>query len=137
MDPDFVLAHLWLGMAYEQKGALEEAIAEFQRAIALSGGGTETLAALGHAYAVSGNRARAQTVLDQLRAIASQKYVSPYRLSAIHVALGEARQAFEWLERACEDQSHWLVFLKVDPVFDPLRSDPRFQDLLRRVRFPP
>ena len=136
MDPDFVLAHLWLGMAYEQKGILEEAIAEFQRAIALSGSGTETLAALGHAYAVSGNRAHARTVLDQLRALASQKYVSPYRLSAIHVALGEVRQAFEWLERACEEKSHWLVFLKVDPVFDPLRSDPRFQDLLRRVRFP-
>ncbi len=114
-----------------------EAIAEFQKSIAISGRSTFLVAALGHACAVSGNRGEAMKILEELSELSKQRYVAPYFMAVIHKSLGENDQAFEWLEKAYEERSNWLVFLKVEPRLDTLRADPRFQDLLRRVGLPP
>ena len=72
-------------------------------------------------------------VLDELRELSKRRYVSSYRVAAIHLGLGETERAFEWLERAVEEHDAWLVWLKVDPVLDDLRPDPRFADLVERI----
>ena len=136
MDPNFALAHLWLGQVYEQRRTYEAAIVEFQKGISVFGGSSYALARLGHAYAVAGRRGEAQMVLNQLDELAKQKYVSPYDTAVIYAGLGEKDRAFAWLERAYEERSNSLDFLKVEPSLDPLRSDARFQDLIRRVGLP-
>jgi eukaryotic-like serine/threonine-protein kinase len=136
MDPNFALAHLWLGQADEQEKMFEKAIVEFQKGVSLSGGSTYALARLGHAYAVAGKSNEAQGILKRLNDLSKQKYVSPYDMAVIYVGLGVKGQAFTWLERAYGDRSVWLDFLNVEPQLDPLRSDPHFQDLVRRVGLP-
>jgi serine/threonine protein kinase/Flp pilus assembly protein TadD len=133
LDPNFWVAHWTLGRAYEQKAMFTEAIAEIQKAIDFSGSSPLSLAALGHTYAVSGRRAEAERVLNQLKDSSKQTYISPYGIAAIHAGLGEKDQAFLWLEKAYEERSGWLIWLRAEPGSDPLRSDPRFQDLLRRI----
>ena len=135
MDQNFFRARLWLGRAYEQKGMYEEAIAEFLKARQLDDNPI-TLAWIGHAYAASGKRSDALKVLDQLKQLSKQVYVDSYYVAAIHAALGEKDQAFELLEKAYVERSSWLSRLKVDPIFDGLRSDPRFADVVRRVGLP-
>ncbi len=132
MDPNFSRAHFNLGLAYEQKKMFPQAIAEFQKAIASSGGPLME-AALGHAYAVAGRRAEAQEVLDRLIELSKQRYVSSYQIATIYAGLGETDQAFAWLEKAYGERNNWLAYLKVDPIFDGLRSDSRFAALVRRV----
>jgi len=100
IDPSFAYAHAELGLLYEQTGMFDEAISEFQKGISLSGGGTYALARLGHAYALAGKTDDAKGILIQLRALANQKYVSPYDFAPIYTALGEKEQAFAWLETA-------------------------------------
>jgi tetratricopeptide (TPR) repeat protein len=137
MDPSFLPAHLHLGLGYEQKKMYKEAIAEFQTAISLSDGSPIYVAAVGHAYATEGRKSEALKVLDQLKELSKRRYVSAYWIAQIYAALGEKEQAFEWLRKAYEERSVWMVYLKVDPGLDPLRSDPRFQELVRRMNFPP
>jgi len=134
MDKNYGLAHRFLGLAYERKGMYAEAITELQTAISLVGGTAETKAELAYALAVSGKRDEAQKILDQLRRQSKQHYVSPYLIALIHAGLGNKEQAFEWLEKAYDDRSDLLVYLKVEPKLAGLHSDPRFQDLLRRLR---
>lgn len=98
-----------------------EAIAQYQEAVTLSGSGEYYLARLGYAYAVSGERAAAEKVLRELLELTSRSYVSPCGIVAIHAGLDERRDGF-------------LLYLKVDTFFDPLRTDPRYEDLLRRLR---
>jgi serine/threonine-protein kinase len=91
---------------------------------------------LGHAYAAAGKPAEARRILEDLHALAKKRYVLPYGFALIHIGLGENEEALEWLERACQDRNGMMAFLQVEPRFDPLRDDPRFQDLLRRMNFP-
>jgi TolB-like protein len=135
-DANFAQAHLYLGLAYEQKGMFEESIAEFQKGSSLSGGDPRMAAALGHACAVSGKKARAQSVIAELKQQSSQRYVAPFEIAVVYVGLGEKEQAFEWLEKAYRDHSPWLIWLNVDPRFDRLHGDPRYTDLLRRMGLP-
>jgi len=90
---------------------------------------------LGRGYAAAGRRAEAQKVLDQLNEFSKEKYVPAFRRAEIHAGLGENDRAFEWLEKAYEE--HFIIAIKVEPVYDPLRSDPRFADLLRRMNLQP
>ena len=136
LDPSSFPARRYLGLAYEAKGKYAEAINEFQTGVKLSGSPL-MLALLGHAYAVSGNKAEAQKVLKDLEQLQSQRYVSPYTVAAIHAGLGDQEQAFTWLERAVEERDIWLMNLKVDPVFAKLRSNRKFGDLLARIRLRP
>jgi hypothetical protein len=91
---------------------------------------------LGHAYAESGNRVEAQKVLDELNSMSQQRYVSPYGIAVVYVGLKDREQSYKWLERAYSEQNTELTFLRVDPRLDPLRDDPRFQELLKKVGFP-
>jgi serine/threonine protein kinase/tetratricopeptide (TPR) repeat protein len=133
MDPSFAPAHLYLGRAYQQNRAFPEAIAEFRKALDISEGDTNELAALGQAYAVSRRGDEALKILDQLKERSEQTYVQPMWIAVIHLGLGENDQAFDWMQKAYDDLSAWLVYLKVDPLFDPVRGDARFAALLRRV----
>ncbi|HKQ53900.1 MAG TPA: tetratricopeptide repeat protein [Pyrinomonadaceae bacterium] len=133
MEPNFYMAHLWLGLAYAHKGLFAEALEEYERATALSGGGPLVLAAEAHAHALSGEHAKARLLLDELQELSKERYVSPYYVAAVHTALGEREEAFAWLDLAYENRSEGMVWLKVDPTLDSLRSSPRFADLLRGV----
>jgi adenylate cyclase len=118
---------------YEQKGLFEQAIRELQTGMRLSADSTSALAKLAHGYALAGQRDEAQVVLKQLNALSSQRYVSPYDVAMIHVALQENDEAFAWLQTAFEQRSLWLGYLNVEPQLDPLRSDRRFRELRRRI----
>ena len=137
VEPKLYWSRLMLGWAYEQQGKYSDAIAELNQAYRLNDG-PQVLASLGHAFAVSGQRIEAQKALTDLQETAKRRYVSPYDLATIYAGLGEKEQALASLEKAYEDRSGWLaLWLKVDPKFDILRSDPRFHDLLRRIGHTP
>ena len=135
IDPNRHFTHWQLGMVYEQKRMYKEAIAEEQKAVSLSADRPINVAWLAHAYAVAGNRVEAQKLLDKLKTLAKRRYVSPHDIAIIYIGLGEKDRAFEWLEKAYAEHA-LLVNLKVDPVYDSLRSDPRFSGLVRRVGLP-
>jgi serine/threonine protein kinase/Flp pilus assembly protein TadD len=136
LEPGYYNAYLYLGQAYEQKKIYQQEIATFQKGIAQSERNPKLLSALGHAYAVSGERDKANQILAELREISQQRYVSPYLFAVVYLGLGDKDQAFVWLDKAFQDRSSFLIWLKVEPQFDSLRDDPRFQDLLRRVGLP-
>jgi serine/threonine protein kinase/Tfp pilus assembly protein PilF len=133
LDPNFFPAHRYLGLAYEQKGMFEEAITELDQAARLSGGSAQMKATLAHGYAAAGSRNEALKILNGLEETAKQAYVSPYDIATVYNALGDPNQAFRWLDRALEERSGWLVYLKVNPILDNLHSDPRFKELLQRI----
>jgi eukaryotic-like serine/threonine-protein kinase len=135
LDANFILAHQWLGLSYVQKSMYREGIAELEKAVAISPGDTLALSGLGYAYAAAGRRLEAQKVLDQLNEISKQEYVPAVYRAPIYAALGEKDKAFEWLEKAYEERS--IGDIQAVPVYDPLRSDPRFADLLRRMNLEP
>ncbi len=136
IDPNFWWGHAVIGWARLSNGQFREALTEFRRARQLQEN-FWTLAFLATGNAASGNRAEALKGLRQLKKASSQRYVSPYFLVVIYAALGERNQAFKWLEKGYQDRSGNQLTLKWDPILDPLRSDPRFEDLLRRMGLPP
>lgn len=133
MDPNFSFAHWHMGMASVQKRQYEEAIAALNKAFILSGGSLVFEAHLGHAYALAGREAAAREMLAELQELAGQRYVSSYFFALIHLGLGELDKTFACLERAYEERSGFLAFIKVEPMLDRLRADARFTELLRRV----
>jgi serine/threonine protein kinase/tetratricopeptide (TPR) repeat protein len=135
-DTNFPSAHLYLGLSLEQKGMFKDAIAEFEEGSRLSEGDPRMAAARGHAYAVSGKKDSAKNVLADLKSLSSQRYVAPVEIALVYTGLDDKEKAFEWLEKAYQDHSPWLIWLKVDPRFDRLRSDPRYADVLRRMGLP-
>jgi TolB-like protein/tetratricopeptide (TPR) repeat protein len=136
LDPKFAPAQHTLGLAYEQLGMHEEAIMELQNARTCSGDHPATLAALGHAYASAGKGSEASELLRELHD-SSRRSVSPYWSSILYAGLGLDALAFESLEQACREHDVWLVWLGVEPRFDCLRSDSRFEDLLREIGLGP
>jgi len=133
MDPSFPTAHWLIGQAYEQKAMFDQAIEAHRKAVASFQGFAFPLASLAHAYALAGQKEQAQKLLVELEEISKQKFVSAYLRAVVYAGLGENDRAFEWLEKAWLERCWFLIFLKVEPIFDPLRSDPRFADLVRRV----
>jgi TolB-like protein/DNA-binding winged helix-turn-helix (wHTH) protein len=135
-SPKFPLAHLWLGRAYEQKGMYPEAITEFEQAGTALKDWPVIIAAAGHAYGRWGHESDATAALHRMNELTKEEYVTPYGMALIFAGLNDREQAIQWLQKAYEDRSHWLVWLNLDPRFDNVRSDPRFADLLRRMHFP-
>jgi tetratricopeptide (TPR) repeat protein len=133
MDPTFAPAHLVLGQGHEQKFMPDKAIDELKKAVSLSEGSSLYVSSLAHAYAIAGRRGEAEMLLQQMNERAQRNYVPSFDIAIIYAGLGQKDQALLWLEKGCQERSAWMVWLKVDPRFDFVRSDPRFQDLLRRV----
>jgi tetratricopeptide (TPR) repeat protein len=134
LNPKRISSLQWLAMCYEQKGLYPEAIATFERARQVEDT-PELRAFQAHTVALSGNRDEALRVIAELKGIPKQeRYVSPFYIALIYVGLGEKDQALIWLEKAYQDRSWWIATLKANPQFDSLRDDPRFKDLLRRVK---
>jgi serine/threonine-protein kinase len=133
LDPNFWLVYWNLGDVLIALRQYPQAIADLQKAVELSGRNTGALAALGYAYAVGGDRNRADQVLRELTNLSKRQYVSPADLAYVEFGLGNDDQAFAWMEKAYQEHSDFLVRLKVDPLLDRVRPDPRFRDLLRRL----
>jgi len=136
LDPSFLLTQRFLGYTYVRKRMYPEAIAEFQRAREL-GDNYMCIFGLGLAEAASGNRSKALQRISELHELSQRTYVSPLPIAVIYAALGEKDQAFEWLEKAYQERSAFMVLIKVHGFFDNLRSDPRYKDFLRHVGLPP
>ena len=136
LDPKFFVPYWGLGLSYEQMGKYQEAVTQLQKAIDLAGRGANGIASLGHAYALAGRRGEALTILRELNERAKKKYVSSYQIALVYLGLHQNDQAMKQLENAYQERSTLLSYLKMDPRFDPLRSDPRFNALLRKMRLP-
>jgi TolB-like protein/Tfp pilus assembly protein PilF len=133
MNPDNWHAHWSLGMAYTQKQMYEKAISEQEKAIILSARNPFVLSSLGHTYALAGKRSEAMMILDELIQISKQRYVAPFAVAQIYIGLGNKDQAFEWLEKGYQDRSASMIWLGPNSIFDPLRSDIRFKNLLKKM----
>jgi len=136
MDPGFYYAHWNLGSALAAKGALGPAIEEYQKARSLNDD-PSMLGLLGRALAVSGNRTEAMKILEQLNTISKERYVSAYSFALVHLGLGDKDEALRYLEKAYEDRAGELLrYIRVDPLLDPLRGDPRFEALVQKILGP-
>jgi serine/threonine protein kinase/tetratricopeptide (TPR) repeat protein len=134
IDENFVYARFHLGLTYAQLGRFDEAIAELQRTIEMIGGrGALIQAALGYVYAAAGRREEALEILGQLQGFPTNRDVSPFYLAVIHAGLGNQKLAIDHLEDACEERYNWVIWLGSEPMFDDLRKEERFAQLLRRI----
>jgi serine/threonine-protein kinase len=136
MDSNSGFTHWALGRALLAQGKFNEAIAEFQKAIPLSGDSPDEPAELARAYALAGRRDEALKIIGELNKLSEHKHVSPTGIAAIYGALGDKNQAFAFLNKAFDERDFVLIMLKVEPMLDPLRSDPRFAELVRRIGLP-
>jgi serine/threonine-protein kinase len=132
MDPNWYLAHMVLGQTFGYKGQFAEAITECEKARGLNDD-PAVLALLSRAYAGTGKRDEAMKLVAQMHELARQRYVPAYSFGIAYAALGDKDQAFQWLERSRQDGGWEITFLKVDATLDSLRSDPRFDELVRRA----
>ncbi len=136
LDSGFYPALVTLGDTLLQQKNYQEAIANYQSAVDLSHGMGLMRALLAHAYAVSGRSGEAQKILDDLLAGSQQRPIPAFDVAVVYAGMGRKDEAFEWLEKAYRERSYRLIYIGVDPLFDPLRSDERFKDLLRRIGLP-
>jgi DNA-binding winged helix-turn-helix (wHTH) protein/TolB-like protein/Tfp pilus assembly protein PilF len=138
MDKNFGLAYSAIGDVYIQMGMYKEAISEFEKCLALLGRKSGPLSSLGQAYALAGDKARALKVVDELKAMSQRQYISPFTIALVYTGLAEKYpefkdEAFKWIESSVEERSNRVIFLKFQPSFKSLRSDPRFASILNRV----
>jgi DNA-binding winged helix-turn-helix (wHTH) protein/tetratricopeptide (TPR) repeat protein len=136
LEPNYMPTLFVLGCVFIQEGRLDEAIAQFQQIYKLDDEAYLAMGFMGYAHALAGQRAEAETLLNVLQEISERKYVSPYSLLVIHLALGPQERVFELLEQLYHERNEWLVWLKVSPELRPIRNHPRFRDLMSRVGFP-
>jgi TolB-like protein/Flp pilus assembly protein TadD len=134
-DPTFFKAYTSMGRAFVQMGRYSEAIGMLQKGRSLAGDLPGILAATAQAHALAGDPSRARELLAELDRLSRAKYVPTTCFAIVHLGLGENAQALDWLEKGCDRRDSPLVSLKVHPVYDPLRGEPRFQALLRRLGF--
>ena len=133
IDQNYWAAHWNLAHAYAGKGMYKIAIVEAQKAIELSGRNTATIATLGYIYALAERRYEARKVLDDLLELSKKEHVSSFYVALVYTCLGQKDQAFEWLEKAYEEHDVYLSQLKVRPLLDSLRSDPRYKAMLKKM----
>ena len=136
IEPSNALAHGLLGHVYLCQSLYQSAVTAWQKSIQFSQGASSFVAALGETYAKAGNRGAAQRVLEQLDDLSKQRYVTPFIVGRLNLALGKKGEALACLETAYRGRDSFMLFLKVDPLLDELRPEPRFQDLMRSMNFP-
>jgi tetratricopeptide (TPR) repeat protein len=136
LEPTFLRAHNYLGMNYLVLKRYDEALKEFAEADRLAGSAPVTRGQIAEAYAAAGRTADAQRILNDLLRPGGYSYVAPADIAAIYLYMGDRDRTFEWLEKAYNERSFSMVYLKVHPGYDPIRSDPRFARLLARLKFP-
>jgi Flp pilus assembly protein TadD len=130
LEPRFWPAHLYLGKTLAEQGRYQEALVELRKAQNFT---AEPYATIGYVYGRMGRAADARKVIADLQEQSKKGYVAPTNFAKAYIGLGDKDQAFAWLEKGYQQHDFWVTFLKGDPIFDSLRSDPRFQDLLRRI----
>ena len=135
IDPTFWWSYQNLGLAYERKKQYAEAIAALEKA-RLADVNPSSLGYLGYVYAAAGKKLEAQKVLEELKELSKQRYVSPFYVACVYAGLNDKDQAFKWLELAYQERSFFMTLLKVETVLDNLRADPRYKDLLKRMNLP-
>ena len=133
IDPNHYQAHWFLALTYLANRQIEQAIATSEKAVAISNRAPAALGVLGMAYGAAGRKGEANQILNELLQLEKQRYVSPIALVYVYLGLGNKDQTFAWLEKAHQERSNGIAFFKVSPTVDPLRSDPRFADLLKRI----
>jgi len=136
LDPRFSRTHIELGFAYRLKREYDAAITEFKRSLEIDREDSYALSQLAHTYGLIGQKDEARKLIEQLKGLAKRQYVLPSDIAASYAGLGDKTLAFAWLEKGYTDRDDGMCFLKIDPTWDPLRSDPRFADLLRRIGLP-
>ncbi|HVU95523.1 MAG TPA: tetratricopeptide repeat protein [Puia sp.] len=135
-NPRFGLAHLWLGRSYQAKKQYPAAITEYKATLETTAGWPVALAAIGDVYGESGQPELARRVLDTLGYLSSGRFVTAYGVALVYAGLGEKEQAFAWLNKAFDERSNWLVWLKSDPRWAPISRDARFAEMVNRVGLP-
>lgn len=133
MFPNFWVPHVTAGMCHAMKAQYPTAIEDFQKARSVNPYATFPMAGLGYSYAKSGDRAAAEKVLSEMKALAAKRYVSPIYIGLVYDALGDRDAEFAWYEKGYDDRAEWLLWFPLDPIFDGVRSDARFQQLVQRV----
>jgi tetratricopeptide (TPR) repeat protein len=133
LDPNFFAARRYLALALAQKGAYPEAITEAERAVAGSKISAVVKAEYASTLALAGKRAEAERIIEELKQISSERYLSPYHIASIYACLGDKDEAFEWLKKTVDEQGDFLNYAKADPKLQSLRTDPRYGELMRRI----
>jgi DNA-binding winged helix-turn-helix (wHTH) protein/TolB-like protein len=136
MKSDFGLAHLWLARAFLAAGRLEESLAEAASAEAAIPGWTVLVVQRGYTLGAMGRAGEARAALSELERMSARRFVTAYGVALVHAGLGDKEQAFAWLEKAFAERSHWLMWLRLDPRWKTLRGDPRFAELVERLKYP-
>jgi TolB-like protein len=134
--PTYWLTYIWLGSAYREKKMYSEALQQFSEARKLSSDHPAIMALYGHTLALSGDRTGARRTLAELQLLAKSRYVSSLYFAAVYTGLGEKSTALDWLDKAYKERNDRLLYLNVDPMADPLRSEPRFQKMMKRLSLP-
>jgi serine/threonine protein kinase/Tfp pilus assembly protein PilF len=133
LESNYWVSHVLLGRCYEQTGKPKEAVAAFEKARQVENSIPEVIAALGHGYAVAGRRAEALKTIRELQERSKKEFVPSYTIATIYTGLGMKEQAIQYLIKSFEEGSYYMIHLRVEPILDPLRADPRFTDVMRRV----
>jgi Flp pilus assembly protein TadD len=136
IDPEFRLAHRVKGLTLVRSGRSEEGLSSLRRALELDPRSAHAAADLGYALAQAGRTPEARAVLKDLDALAQERPVSPYDFAVVYTGISEVAAALDWLEKGYTARATGMCWIKVDPIFDPLRSESRFQDLQRRIGLP-
>jgi len=134
--PTYWLAYIWLGSAYREKKMYMDALEQFSKGLKVSGDHPAMIALYGHTLALAGDLAGARKSLADLQRLARQRYVSSLYFAAVYTGLGDKSTALDWLDKAYKERNDRLLYLNVDPMADPLRSEPRFRDLMSRLHLP-
>jgi DNA-binding winged helix-turn-helix (wHTH) protein/TolB-like protein/Flp pilus assembly protein TadD len=136
MKSDFALAHLWLARTFLEAGRIEESLAETASAESVIPEWSVLIAQRGYTLGVMGRVDEARAVLGEMERMSARRFVTAYGVALVHAGLGDKEQAFAWLEKAFAERSHWLMWLRLDPRWKNLRGDPRFAELLERLKYP-
>jgi serine/threonine-protein kinase len=137
MDPNSALAYYGLGRAYSGKRMYREVIDELGKGVTITNRWPPVVAELAFAYGQTGQRSQALPLLQELKDESKRRYVDASLISTIYVGLGDNKEALDWLERAYDERSSYMPWLKAEPKWDPLRAEPRFHALLEHVGFTP